>query len=70
MDLAEVSSIMPSTQDRWSVPSSMSKTSLQTEEAFKVEGLKHSHTHMKVNNGKSHPLVSWSIRPMAKIDKN
>ena len=43
-NLAEVSSIILTTQDHWSVPSSMSKTLLQTEKAFTVKEYKHTHT--------------------------
>ena len=43
--MAEVPSIILITQDRWSVPSSMSQTSLQTEEAFTVKEYKHTNTH-------------------------
>ena len=44
-ELGEAPSIILTTQDRWSVPSSMSKTLLQTKEAFMVKEYKHTHTH-------------------------
>ena len=39
----EESSIMPTTQDLWSVHSSMPKISLHIGEAFTVEDCKHTH---------------------------
>ena len=41
----EVSSIMPTTQDLWSVHSSMPKTSLHIGEDSTVEDCKHTHIH-------------------------
>ena len=38
-----MSTMVSSTQDRWSVPPSMSKAMLQTGEAFTVEGYKNKH---------------------------
>ena len=48
-ELGRTPSIILTTQDCWSVPSSMSQTSLQTEEAFMVKEYKHTHTHTGTN---------------------
>ena len=43
-NLTEAPRIILTTEDRWSVPSSMSQTSLQTEEALTVKEYKHKQT--------------------------
>ena len=49
---------MPSTQDHWSVPLFMTKTSLHTKEAFTLEGYKHTHTHTYIRSKKG-STCSW-----------
>ena len=44
-ELGRNTRLILTTLDRWSVPSSMSQTSLQTEEVFTVKEHKYTHTH-------------------------